>query len=295
METNPRAGRGSAPPRVVRSVRAIRVASDGATGVGEDCRVIVERALTITVDDVGAYTIMCTPCDEKALAVGFAFSEGIISGVDDIRFLAHCDEMPGALRMKVASPAHAVSGRNLAVASSCGACGSRTVEELASALEPVGDSLRVPAEVLSTVAGKMRSLQKLFAETGGTHAAAVFATSGEIVAFAEDVGRHNALDKVVGKCLLQRRSPAGCSAMLSGRISFELVAKAAKAGLELAAGASAPTSLAVEIAERTNITLCGFVRGRRATVYTHPHRIRESTAEARDFVSREEGQDRRGT
>jgi len=254
------------------TVKATRLTVASAA-VREDCAVIAERPLVITVDDLGSYTIMCTPGEEKALAVGFAFSEGIISCIDDVRFLAHCEDMPGALRMQVADPAGAPGERNLIVSSSCGLCGSRTVEELVAALVPVDDSLRMPVETLLELAGKMRSLQKLFAETGGAHAAAVFTPDAEIIAFAEDIGRHNALDKALGSCLLQKRSTRGCGVILSSRLSFELVAKAARAGIELLAGVSAPSSLAVTAAQRANITLAGFVRGDRATVYAHPHRM----------------------
>ena len=184
----------------------------GGDAVREDCSVIAERPLVITVDEVGSYTIMCTPGEEKALAVGFAFSEGLISCIDDVRLLAHCEDAPGALRMRVADPAGAPFGRNLIVTSSCGVCGSLTVEELLAALAPVEDSLRVPVEMLLDLVKKMRSRQTLFSETGGAHAAAVFSLDAGIIAFAEDIGRHNALDKAVGRCLLERRSSRGCAA-----------------------------------------------------------------------------------
>ncbi|MDH7500243.1 MAG: formate dehydrogenase accessory sulfurtransferase FdhD, partial [candidate division NC10 bacterium] len=121
----------------------------------------------------------------------------------------------------------------------------------------------------------MRCRQRLFAQTGATHGAALFDAQGEIVALGEDIARHNALDKAIGRCLLVGLSPLGCAVALSGRVSFELVAKSARAGIELISAISAPSSLAIEAAERSGITLCAFVRGGRTAVYCHPERIRE--------------------
>jgi FdhD protein len=133
----------------------------------------------------------------------------------------------------------------------------------------------LPAGVLGDVAEQMSARQDLFSRTGGTHAAAIFSTGGQIVAFGEDIGRHSSVDKAIPRCLLNEDSLEQRGLMLSGRVSLELVAKAARAGIELMGAISAPTSLAIQAAERCNITLCGFVRGRRATVYTHPRRIRD--------------------
>ena len=157
--------------------------------------------------------------------------------------------------------------------SSCGVCGSRKIEEILAELDPVGTSLRVPASLLIRMSEKMRSLQSLFAQTGGSHAAGIFTAKGDLLAFAEDIGRHNALDKAIGKCLLMGRDMRGSGAILSGRVSFELVMKCVRAGIELIAAVSAPTSLAVEIARRCQVTLVGFVRGSRVTAVAHPERI----------------------
>ena len=122
---------------------------------------------------------------------------------------------------------------------------------------------------------RLRETQTVFEATGGVHAAGVFDAAGAMLATAEDIGRHNALDKAIGECLLAGRATGGCGVVLSGRVSFELVAKAARAGVEVILAVSGPTSLAVEAADRWNITLCGFVRGDRMNVYTHPGRIEE--------------------
>ena len=256
----------------VRDVEAVRFSGSDAAPRPEHTQVVVEQAVTIRVDDVGDFTVMCTPRELKALAVGFAFSEGMITCANDIHLLAACEEDPTAIRLKIRNPEGA-SGRNLVVASSCGMCGSRNVAEVLVRLPRSGDSLRVRPRLLNEVVQEMGSRQELFAATGGTHAAAVFDAEGRIVSFGEDIGRHNAMDKAIGKCLLSNESTAGCGVALSGRVSLELVTKAARAGIELIAAVSAPTSMAVEVARMTGITLCAFVRDDRATVYTHPHRV----------------------
>jgi FdhD protein len=177
------------------------------------------------------------------------------------------------MRLDDATPAG--SGRNLIVTSSCGLCGIRNIDRLMSGQLASRDSLRVPASLLVAVADRMQARQRLFARTGATHAAAIFTADGELLAFGEDIGRHNALDKAIGECLLQGLSLGSRGVMLSGRVSLELVAKAANAGIEIVAAVSAPSSLAIDVAQRGNITLCSFVRGNRATVYTRPHRIEE--------------------
>ncbi|MBI2844746.1 MAG: formate dehydrogenase accessory sulfurtransferase FdhD [Armatimonadetes bacterium] len=254
-------------------VDAVRVSKSADHPVQELCRLVLEQPVTIAIDGVGSYTIMCTPCDTMALAVGFAFTEGIISGTRDIDLLRRCEDDPSAVRMQLRAVPESLPARNLIVASSCGMCGSWNIDETLASLPKCADTMKVPASTLLDVLGKMKELQKTFDETGAAHAAAVFSQSGRIVAFAEDIGRHNALDKVIGKCLLEELDTEGCGVALSGRVSFEMVVKAAKAGFEIMDAVSAPSSLAVEAAKRSNITLCGFVRGDRATIYSHERRI----------------------
>ena len=263
------------PQEATRAVGPLRFQANGASPVRESDYVVVEDILVIDIEDVGSYTLLCTPYDTRALAVGFAFSEGIISGLDDINVLYHCEDTPGVIRMALVDPARAHSPeRNLVVTSFCGMCGSReAVERFLSETSAVGQSLSVTTALLLSTVQDMRARQRLFSQTGGTHAAAIFSGEGEIISFSEDIGRHNALDKAIGKCLLAEIPTAGCGVVLSGRVSFELVAKSARAGLELVAAVSAPSSLAIDAAQRSNITLCGFVRDDRATAYTHPERI----------------------
>ncbi len=263
------------PQEATRAVQPLRFQADGAPPVLAQDYVVVEDILVLDIEDVGSYTLLCTPYDTRALAVGFAFSEGIISRIDDINVLYYCEDTPGVIRMAVVDPARAQGPeRSLIVTSSCGMCGSReAVDRFLSETSAVGQSLSVTAPLLLSTVDDMRAQQRLFSQTGGTHAAAIFSGEGEIISFSEDIGRHNALDKAIGKCLLAGIPTAGCGVVLSGRVSFELVAKSARAGLELIAAVSAPSSLAIDAAQRSNITLCGFVRDDRATAYTHPERI----------------------
>jgi len=273
MSDHPDTNNTNAPSASIRGMNVLRMTA-GSPPEREHCRVIVEEFLTIMVEDVGTYTVMCTPCDLPALAVGFLFSEGIIATVDDISLLSHCDDDPSVIRVRLTNPpAEPDSGRTLIVATSCGMCGTRNIEEILAGLRPVGNSLRITHDFLAMIADKTHSRQVTFAQTGSAHAAGIFTANGNIVAFAEDIGRHNALDKAIGKCVLQERSADGCGVFLTGRVSSELAIKAANAGIELIAAVSAPSSMAVDVAQRCNITLCGFVRGDRATVYAHPERI----------------------
>ena len=261
-------------PDGLKTVDACRVATagPGEPGVPEACEVAVEAPLTIEVADAGSYTLMCTPVETRALAVGFLFTEGMIERRDDILLLAECPDAAHVLRVQLADASKAPE-RNLAVMSACGLCGAMDIEERLAGLPRAGNSLCVPAERLRTVSQTVRQKQEMFSQSGGTHSAAIFAAEGEIISFAEDVGRHNALDKAIGKCVLEGRPTAGCGAALSGRASLEMVVKCARAGLEVASAVSAPTSLAIEAAARFGITLCAYVRGTRATIFTCPERI----------------------
>lgn len=258
---------------MIHNVSAIRVSS-GHDPAPEECRVVAEQPVTLEIEGVGEYTLMCTPSDQMALAVGFTFTEGMIADLSDVGLIRVCEEDSNTIRMRLSGESCSRAGtRNLIVASSCGLCGLERVGEILDNLGVCRQSLRVSLSRMLAVHEKMRSLQTIFRDTGGTHAAAIFTSEGEIVSFAEDIGRHNALDKAIGKCLLSETPTAGCGLAFSGRASFEIVVKAAKAGIEVIAAVSAPSSLAIQAAERCGITLCGFVRGDRATVYTHESRV----------------------
>lgn len=261
----------------VSSVRAERISTADAKPrpLKEDVCVVREAPVVIDVEGVETYTVLCTPVDRLAMAAGFLFSEGVIDGIAQIEVLKQCDDDPNTVRVRLTGQVPRIDdkGRNLLIVSSCGACGSENLEERIRALPSVGNLLTVEGGVLRSVNDELRNRQSLFESCGGTHAAAIFNERGEIISSAEDTGRHNALDKAVGKCLLGGVSTAGCGAALSGRVSLEMVSKCVRAGIELITAISAPTSMAIDVADRCNITLCAFVRETRATVFTHPARI----------------------
>jgi FdhD protein len=266
----------------IRQVQARRISTGDppAATVEEVVGVVAEVPLTIDVEGVEHFVLLCTPVDRQALVVGFLFSEGVIDDLSDIAALKPCDDDPNTVRVRLAggaAPRVADAGRNLLIVSACGACGTEDLQAKLAALPRVGDTLRIDTAVLRAVGRGLCEGQPLFEASGATHAVGIFDREGRMLACAEDTGRHNALDKAVGKCLLAGISTAGRGAMLSGRVSLEMVTKCARAGIELITAISAPTSLALELAERCNITLCGFVRETRATIFTHGDRLRPLT------------------
>ncbi len=280
----------------IRAVDGRRILISGPTAV-EECWVVEEDILSVEVADVGHYMLMWTPTscvdvpagymrsegllsesaspEALALAAGFCLTEGLIGAIDDIHTIAMCPERSGVVRVELVDPSRAIVRRRQAVvASSCGMCGSReAIENELQGLAPVPDTLRLSGERLEKSMAAMHEQQSIFLQTGGAHAAAVFNSAGRLLATAEDLGRHNALDKVIGLCLLHEQDLRACGVLLSSRLSCEMVVKAARAKLELIAAVSAPTSLAIEVATRCGMTLCGFVRDGRATVYTHAGRV----------------------
>jgi FdhD protein len=264
------------PPEATRNVHADRVATDvPAAPESEQVCVVREVPVTIDVEGVETYTVLCTPTDQRAMAIGFLFTEGVIDSLADVTELKACTDDPQTLRVRLAGgvPRIADPGRNLLIVSSCGACGSESLKERIAALPVVGNELQIAPGLLRAVYDSLGCRQSLFAACGGTHAAALFDAEGQILASAEDAGRHNALDKAIGKCLLAEQPTAGCGVALTSRLSLEMVSKCARAGIELIAAVSAPTSLAIDVAQNCSITLCAFVRETRATVFTHPHRV----------------------
>lgn len=285
------------PERGMRSVAAHRLDAASIAPAQEGCWVVEEQALRVEVQDVGHYTLMCTPTGSPhaagylpqdgllgeggepgalALAAGFLLTEGLIDAIGDVASLAVCPDSASVVQVRLVDPARAHSTRRSGVvASSCGMCAN--VEDL---VELDGGGLRVANTLVLGAAQvhrhmqTMRARQAIFARTGGTHAAALFDAEGTLLALAEDLGRHNALDKVIGHCLLHGVPSAGGCVLLSGRVSLEMVTKAARAGIELVAAVSAPSSMAIDAARRVGITLCGFVRGDRLTAFTHPVRLR---------------------
>jgi len=255
-----------APPYSTSRVRALRL--PGGQEV-EDV-VAVEEPLEIRIGGEPVAVTMRTPGNDEELALGFCLTEGL---------------QPESARVPDDLAANSVdvdaSGfdpdrlrRHFYTSSSCGVCGKGAVEAVSVAAPRVESALEVEEAVVAALPTRLLEAQAAFAATGGLHATGLFAPDGELVLAREDVGRHNALDKVVGRAFLDGLLPLfGHVLCVSGRLSFELVQKAAVAGCPILVAVGAPSSLAVELAEDRGVTLCGFVRDGRVTVYTEPWRI----------------------
>jgi FdhD protein len=231
--------------------------------------VAVEEPLEIRADGRALAVTMRTPGHDDELALGFLYGEGLIDGpraVDVPDLAVNTVDVAGPL---VREP----SARSFYTTSSCGVCGKGALEEVAVHSEPLPDGPVVARELLAALPDRLR--QPGFERTGGLHATGLFTATGELVYVHEDVGRHNAMDKVIGRALRDGRVPlAGHVLCVSGRLSFELVQKACVAGAPILVGVGAPTSLAVRLAEDRGLTLCGFARGVRVNVYTRAERVR---------------------
>ena len=277
------------PPRTAGSLAAVgrkRVEQLLVTKVdGESMRrkpdnLAVEEPMAIELDGVRVTTTMRTPGHDFELASGFLFTEGLLGDapVAEVRYCANGSAVESGFNIVTVSSgglAPPATARLTTTTSSCGLCGSANVDELAERLAPLGrDSLTVfDLDLLASLPERALPTQDLFAATGSVHAAVAFDSSGAVVLSREDVGRHNAVDKVVGRLLLDRRLPADELALfVSGRASFEIVQKAWAAGFGTVVSVSAPTALAVETARRAGIMLVGFVRDGRYNVYS-PERL----------------------
>jgi len=258
--------------QAVSSAEIVRISEQAPTEKLTD-HVVNEQPITIMIDRVGSFTVMATPSDIEALAVGFVYSEGLIDSIDDVITVSTKPQLPNVVGIQVQDPTKIAIRRNMIVASSCGMCGARNIKKMLADMPPCETSLEVNSNLLIEVTKRLRSMQQIFQMTGGSHAAGIFDSAGKIIAFAEDLGRHSALDKAIGKCLSDKLPTKGLATVLSGRISLEMVTKAAKAGIELIAAVSAPSSFAVKAAKQWNITLCGFVRQDKINIYTCPERI----------------------
>lgn len=272
--------------RLRRSVTDVRV-----TAIGEGARsdrpdvLATEEPLEIRVGGPAqrakaVAVTMRTPGADYELAAGFLFTEGLIAP-DQIRRVAYCDDLDGQdQRYNVVTVTldrdfdHERLHRNFYATSSCGICGKAALDDVEVRCDPVANGPRVSTEVLVSLPDRLRARQRVFDRTGGLHAAGLFTPEGELVASCEDVGRHNAVDKVIGEHVLARRIPLDDHVLqVSGRASFEIVQKAAMAGLAIVSAVSAPSSLAVEAGARFNMTIVGFVRDRRCNVYTGSERV----------------------
>ncbi|HWG63212.1 MAG TPA: formate dehydrogenase accessory sulfurtransferase FdhD [Streptosporangiaceae bacterium] len=238
----------------------------------------VEEPLEIRVNGQPLTVTMRTPGDDIDLAAGFLTAEGVVAGPTDVSKITMCDENVADVTLEpgVAVPADRLR-RNFLTTSACGLCGKDSIESvrIRARFDVSADRVRVPPAVLAGLPGTLRAAQRVFASTGGLHAAGLFRADGTLLIVREDVGRHNAVDKVIGWALRERRLPlAGCVLLVSGRASFELVQKALMAGIPVLAAVSAPSSLAAELADESGMTLVGFLRGSSMNVYTAPERVR---------------------
>jgi FdhD protein len=225
---------------------------------------------------------MRTPGYDFELALGFLFTEGIINHVDDVARVAYCHDagqhaLNNIVRIElqphVTLPWHKLQ-RNFYMSSSCGVCGKASIEAVSQHCSVLPRSCMVSPSLIYSLPELMRNHQPVFSHTGGLHAAALFTAAGKLVCLREDVGRHNAVDKVVGAMFLQRLLPLYAHILLvSGRASFELVQKAAMAGIEVMVAVGAPSSLAIALAAQHNMTLIGFARAERFNIYTVPERV----------------------
>jgi FdhD protein len=240
-------------------------------GVSERDEVAVEEPLEIRVNGTPVAVTMRTPGHDDELAIGFLRSEGIRA------VAAHppADLAANTIEVDVKGGLDAERlKRNFYTSSSCGVCGKGALEAVAVEASRVESGLRLPAALVGELPERLRAAQPAFAATGGLHATGLFDQDGELLSVREDVGRHNAMDKVVGRALLDGRLPLGEHVLcVSGRLSFELVQKAAVAGCPVLVAVGAPSTLAVDLARDRGITLCGFVRGGRVNVYSEPWRI----------------------
>jgi FdhD protein len=251
---------------------------------GFEDEVAVEEPLEIRVDGAPLAVTMRTPGNDFELAVGFLFGEGLIAGNKDIATVSYCKSGPpeqlyNIVTVELRAGAHfdlSRAQRNFYTTSSCGVCGKASLEALSTAgCAHLQDGPVIDAEIVGGMPKKLRARQRIFERTGGLHAAGLFDERGELLYLREDVGRHNAVDKLVGKSVLDGAVPASTRILqVSGRASFEIMQKALAAAIPIVSAVSAPSSLAVSLAEEFNMTLIGFVRGDSFNVYSGAPRIR---------------------
>ena len=271
------------PIRHVTSRRIVAVRGESLEV--RDDRVVGEAPLEIRAagprqDPVAVAVTMRTPGNEAELAVGFLWTEGLLEGQEvvgaaggDPSSLSQPDDTI-VVRLSRPFDDSKVAERHFVATASCGICGKASIDEVALRVAPLPAGPTVPRSVILALPDLLRAAQRAFDETGGLHAAGLFSPKGELIVLREDVGRHNALDKVVGSQVLADAMPLHERIlMVSGRVSFEIVQKAAAAGIPIVCAVSAPSDLAIETAERLGVTLVGFLRGDGFNVYAHDARV----------------------
>lgn len=267
-------------PSPTGSFEVRKVASGNVSDVNDMLAVEEPLEIRLKTDKEKPVSItMRTPGNDKELAAGFLFTEGIVKSQQDIQQIHRSpfDENVITAELKTGTePDFNRLERNFYTTSSCGVCGKSSLDAVRS-LSAYGispDTFVVPAALLQSLQGKLKNRQQVFEQTGGLHCSALFDTNGNLLILREDVGRHNALDKVIGAMLRENKLPLrNTLLLLSGRISFELVQKAMMAGIPFVAAIGAPSTLAVGLAEENNMTLVGFLKSNQFTIYTGKHRV----------------------
>jgi FdhD protein len=264
------------PDLAVAPARVVTLVADGPDSNHADA-VAVEAPLEVRIAGTPVTVLMRTPGHDEELVTGFLFNEGVIADADALlTFERSADptESGTVVNVSLLTPRRPPGERPFFSTSGCGICGKRSLASIAVRAAPVTADLTVPRGVLAALPERLRDAQPLFERTGGVHASALFTPAGELVTVREDVGRHNALDKLVGWALAEGRVPLSEYVLgVSGRLSYELVQKAIAAGVPLVAAVGAPSSLAVELAERFGVTLVGFLRATGMNIYAHPRRV----------------------
>ncbi len=276
------AGPGRLSPRGMRSAKPFaiqRLAPRKSLRTVSDL-VASEEPLEIRVEGTTMAVVMRTPGEDRELAAGFLLTEGVIKSARDLFDLTTCVKGASAGNVIDVALTHpdafdaAKLSRHVLTSSSCGICGKTSIAAAMKRRKPLRDPVRVPAKTIFTLPAVLARGQPAFQATGGLHACALFSAAGAMLDLREDVGRHNALDKLIGHALLEKRTPlAGHMVLLSGRASFEMLQKAHAAGIPIVAAIGAPSSLAVEFARESGLTLCGFLRGRSMNLYAGAERI----------------------
>ncbi len=268
-------------PDAVREVARTRI--EGASAARGEDRVACEEPLEIRVNGAPLAVVMRTPGDDLDLVAGFLITERIVANFAEIASLHHAsaardaeaadNEVRATLASGAAFDAERLR-RNLYASSSCGVCGKASLEQVLASAPPLTDAARFSAAFFSALPAQLRAAQRVFDATGGLHGAALFDARGEMLCVREDVGRHNAVDKVIGWAARADRLPlSNCALLVSGRVSFEIVQKALAARVPVIAAVSAPSSLAVQLAESAGIALVAFLRGDAMSVYGARERV----------------------
>jgi FdhD protein len=263
---------------LVRPVRVLHVSPEGASSRPDVAA--TEEPMEVRIDGDPFAVIMRTPGSDRELAAGFLLAERVIQSAADIVSIERDAEARNVMNVRISDArardlaSRGDARRRVVMNSSCGLCGRVTIDSLRVEAPDIVAEWSISAAVIRGLADALRRAQAVFNETGGLHAAGLFNRSGTLDVAAEDVGRHNAVDKVVGRMLLDERLPLAESILfVSGRTSYEIVQKAFLAGIPVVGAVSAPSSLAVELAQDVGITLLGFVRGPAFNVYSHGHRV----------------------